>query len=90
MVKYRRRFLFIIVVFETTLVETIKNEACKSPLLQKSNERTFQILSLFTDRTKQQQHLCKTDIGVLIVKRNMEVFWDKKRYARKKFSLNNI
>ena len=39
----------------------------------------FQVLGLLTYKIKQQQHLCKTDIGVLIVKRNMKGFRHQKR-----------
>ena len=84
MVKYRRSFsLFIAVAFQTTLAETIKNETRKRSILQKINDCTFQILSLFTYENKLQQHLYKTDIGVLIVIRNMKAFWDQKHQARK-------
>ena len=52
----------------------------------------FQVLGLLTYKIKQQQHLCKTDIGVLIVKRNMKGFRHQKRQARKavflKYHLN--
>ena len=55
MVKYRRRFsLFIAVAFQTTLAETIKNETRKRSILQKINDCTFQILSLFTYENKLQ------------------------------------
>ena len=63
-----------------------KNEACESPILEKINECTSQIVSLFTYRTKPQQHLYKTDIlitEVLNAKRNMNSFWDQKLKARK-------
>ena len=69
--------------FQETLAEKKKNEACESPILEKINECTSQIVSLFTYRTKPQQHLYKTDTEVLNAKRNMNSFWDQKLKARK-------
>ena len=69
--------------FQETLAEKKKNEACESPILEKINECTSQIVSLFTYRTKPQQHLYKTDTEVLNAKRNMNSFWDEKLKARK-------
>ena len=69
--------------FKDTLVETKKNEACESPTLERINECTPQIASLFTYQIKPQQHLYKTDAEVLNAKRNMNGFWHQKLKARK-------
>ena len=60
-----------------------KNKACKSPIIEKINECTSQIVSLFTHRTKPQQRLYKTDTEVLNNKRNMNGFWNQKLKTRK-------
>ena len=62
--------------FQETLAETKKNEACESPILEKINASTSQIVILFTYQTKLQQQLYKTDTEVLNAKRNMNSFWD--------------
>ena len=69
--------------FQETLAEKKKKEACENPILEKINECTSQIVSLFTYRTKPQQHLYKTDTEVLNAKRNTNSFWDQKPKARK-------
>ena len=69
--------------FQDTVAEMKKNEACESLILEKTNECTSQIVSLFTYRTKQQQHLHKTDTEVPNAKSNMNSFWDQKVKARK-------
>ena len=63
--------------FQKTLAETKKNEACKSPILEKVSECTSQIVSPFNYRTKPQQYLHKTDIEVPNGKLNMNSFWDQ-------------
>ena len=40
--------------FQDTLMETKKNEACQSPILERINECTSQTVSLFTYQTKAQ------------------------------------
>ena len=72
--------------FQETLAEKKKNKGCESPILEKIHECTSQIVSLFTYRTKPQQHLYKTDTEVLNAKRNMNSFWDQKLKARKAVS----
>ena len=69
--------------FQETVAEKKKNEACESPILEKINECTSLIVSLFTYQTKPEQHLYKTDIEVLNAKRNMNNIWDQKLKARK-------
>ena len=69
--------------FPKILAEKKNNEACESPILEKINECTSQIVNLFTYKTKLQQHLYKTDIEVLNAKRNMNSFWNQKHKAWK-------
>ena len=69
--------------FQETLAETEKNEDCESPILEKINECTSQIVILFTYRIEPQQHLYKTDTEVVNAKRNMNSFWDQKLKAPK-------
>ena len=59
-------------------VETENNEACESPILEKINECTSQIVNVFAYKTKLQQHLYKTDNEVINTKKKMNSFWYQK------------
>ena len=50
--------------FQKKLAEMKNSKSCKSPILEKINECTSHIASLFTYQTKAQQHIYKTDIEV--------------------------
>ena len=54
-----------------------KNKAWESPILEKINECTSQTVSLFTQRTKPQQHLHKTDTEVINAKKNISFSIEK-------------
>ena len=63
-------------------VETKNNEACKSPILEKFNGCTSQIVNAFAYETKLQQHLYKTDNEVSNTKKKMNSFWYQKHKVR--------
>ena len=64
--------------FPKMFVETKNNEACKSPILEKINGCTSQIVNVFAYKTKLQQHLYKTDNEVINTKKKMNSFWYQK------------
>ena len=64
--------------FPKMFVETENNEACESPILEKINECTSQIVNVFAYKTKLQQHLYKTDNEVINTKKKMNSFWYQK------------